>query len=121
MSGQRIILGIAALWGLFGVVLLAMGSHPPAATVLATGGSFLLFHAAAVLAVNHSVLLTGWRRALPVALLLTGSGIFGLETFIHGTTGVLAFQLFAPVGGGLAILGWLALAIGAFVPDKTHA
>ena len=31
MNGQRVILGIAALWGLFGVVLLAMGSHPPAA------------------------------------------------------------------------------------------
>ena len=120
MTGQRIILGIAALWGLFGVVLLAMGSHPPAATVLATGGSFLLFHAVAVLAINNSALLVGWRRALPVALLLTGSGIFGLETLIHGTTGILAFQLFAPVGGVLTILGWLALAIGAFVPDKTQ-
>ena len=118
MSGQRVILGIAALWGLFGVILLAMGSHPPAASVLATGGSFLLFHAAAVLAINNTALLSGWRRALPVALLLTGSGIFGLETLIHGTTGILAFQMLAPVGGGVAILGWLVLAIGAFMPDK---
>ncbi len=118
MGGQRVILGIAALWGLFGVVLLAMGSHPPAATILATGGSFLLFHAAAVLAVNNSALLSGWRRAAPVALMLTGSGIFGLETLIHGTTGILAFQMFAPLGGGLAILGWLVLAIGAFLPDR---
>jgi uncharacterized membrane protein YgdD (TMEM256/DUF423 family) len=118
MAGQRIILGIAALWGLSGVVLLAMGSHPPAASILATGGSFLLFHAAAVLAVNNSPLLSGWRRAAPVALMLTGSGIFGLETLVHGTTGVAAFQMFAPVGGGLAILGWLVLAIGAFMPQK---
>ncbi len=118
MNGQRIILGIAALWGLFGVILLAMGSHPPAASILATGGSFLLFHAAAVLAVNNSSLLSGWRRAAPVALLLTGSGIFGLETLVHGTMGVLALQMLAPVGGGMAILGWLVLAIGAFVPEK---
>jgi len=118
MNGQRIILGIAAMWGLFGVILLAMGSHPPAATILATGGSFLLFHAAAVLAINHSSLLSGWRRAAPVALLLTGSGIFGLETFLHGTTGILALQMFAPLGGGVTILGWLALAIGAFLPEK---
>jgi uncharacterized membrane protein YgdD (TMEM256/DUF423 family) len=118
MTGQRIILGIAAFWGLAGVVLLAMGSHPPAATILATGGSFLLFHAAAVLAVNNSAVLAGWRRAAPVALMLTGSGIFGLETLIHGTTGILAFQMFAPLGGGLAILGWLVLAIGAFLPDR---
>ena len=118
MSGQRVILGIAAVWGLFGVVLLAMGSHPPAATILATGGSFLLFHAVAVLAVNNSPLLSGWRRAAPVALLLTGSGIFGLETLIHGTTGILAFQMFAPLGGGLTILGWLVLAVGAFLPER---
>ncbi len=118
MSGQRIILGIAALWGMFGVIMLAMGSHPPAATVLATGGSFLLFHAAAVLAINNSALLAGWRRAAPVALLLTGSGIFGLETFIHGTTGVLALQMLAPVGGGVTILGWLVLAVGAFLSEK---
>ncbi len=118
MNGQRIILGIAALWGLLGVILLAMGSHPPAATIMATGGSFLLFHAVAVLAVNNSSLLSGWRRAAPVALLLTGSGIFGLETLIHGTTGILVFQMFAPIGGGLAILGWLVLAIGAFIPEK---
>lgn len=120
MTGQRIILGIAAVWGLLGVVLLAMGSHPPAATIMATGGSFLLFHAAAVLAINNSALVGGWRRALPIALMLTGSGIFGLETLIHGTTGILALQMFAPVGGGLAILGWLALAIGAFVPEKAQ-
>ncbi len=114
MQGQRIIMGIAALWGLAGVIMLAMGSHPPAATILGTGGSFLLFHAAAVLAVNNSALIAGWRRAAPVALLLTGSGIFGLETLVHGTTGILAFQMFAPVGGGIAILGWLMLAFSAF-------
>jgi len=119
MSGQRIILGIAALWGLLGVILLAMGSHPPAASIMATGGSFLLFHAAAVLAVNNSALLAGWRRALPVALLLTGSGIFGVETLVHGTTGILALQMFAPLGGGLAILGWLVLAVGAFMPETS--
>ncbi|MGZ3306142.1 MAG: DUF423 domain-containing protein, partial [Asticcacaulis sp.] len=112
MNGQRIILGIAALWGLAGVLMLAAGSHPPQVGLMATGGSFLLFHAAAVLAIVNSSLIDGWRRAAPVALMLTGSGLFALEIALHVATGIAAFNLFAPIGGGLAILGWLVLAVG---------
>ncbi len=118
MSGQRIIFGIAALWGLIGMVMLAAGSHPPAMSLMATGGQVLLFHAAAVLAIVNTQLVNGWRRAVPVALLLTGSGLFALEIVLHVATGVAAFGLLAPVGGGLAIFGWLALAAGAFVQPK---
>ncbi len=114
-AGQRILLAITALWGLAGVIMLAAGSHPPQTGLLATGGQFLLFHAAAVLALLNTQLLNGWRRAAPMALMLTGSGLFALEIVLHVTTGVTAFGLLAPIGGGLAILGWLGLAIAALV------
>ena len=119
MPGQRIIFGIAALWGLIGMVMLAAGSHPPAMSLLATGGQVLLFHAAAVLAIANTQLIGSWRRAAPVALMLTGSGLFALEIVLHVVTGVAAFGLLAPVGGGLAILGWLVLAVAAFVQPKS--
>lgn len=118
MDGQRIIFGIAALWGVLGMVMLASGSHPPATSLLATGGQVLLFHAAAVLAVTNTQLVSGWRRAAPIALMLTGSGLFALALGLHVLTGVAAFGFLAPVGGSVAILGWLALAAGAFTQPK---
>lgn len=120
MTGQRIILAIAALWGLAGVVMLASGSHPPQIGLLAVGGQFLLFHAAAVLALVNTQLVSGWRRALPIALMLTGSGLFALEILLHVSTGISAFGILAPIGGGLAILGWLLLVIGALIEQKSE-
>jgi len=117
MTGQRIILAIAALWGLFGVILLAAGSHPPQTGNLAVAGQFLLLHALAVLAIVNTQLLTGWRRALPMALMLTGSAIFALAIVIHATAGVILPGL-TPIGGGIAMLGWLALAIAPLIGPK---
>jgi uncharacterized membrane protein YgdD (TMEM256/DUF423 family) len=117
MTGQRIILAIAALWGLVGVVMLAAGSHPPQTGSLAIGGQFLLFHAAAVIGILSTALVSGWRRALPMALMLTGSGVFAFEIVIHATTGVVLPGL-APIGGGIAILGWLALVIAPLIEPK---
>lgn len=116
-TGQRIILAIAALWGLGGVIMLAAGSHPPQTGTLAIGGQFLLFHATAVIAILSTSLISGWRRALPMALMLTGSGIFAFEIIIHATTGVILPGL-APIGGGITILGWLALIIAPLIELK---
>ncbi len=116
-TGQRIILAIAALWGLAGVIMLAAGSHPPQTGTLAIGGQFLLFHAATIIGILSTSLISGWRRALPMALMLTGSGIFAFEIVIHATTGVILPGL-APIGGGITILGWLALVIAPFIEPK---
>ena len=117
MDGQRILLGIAALWGLLGMLMLAAGSHPPRIGVLAVGGQIMMFHAVAALALINTTLVTGWRRALPVALMLTGSGLFGLSMWLR-TAGVLDFGLLAPIGGGLAIVGWIVLAVSALLPAR---
>lgn len=118
LTGPRIILAIAALWGLAGVIMLAAGSHPPQTGTLAVGGQLLLFHAATVIAILSTSLISGWRRALPMALMLAGSGVFAFEIIIHATTGVILPGL-APIGGGIAILGWLALVIAPFLEPKT--
>lgn len=120
MDGQRILLAIAALWGLLGMLMLAAGSHPPRIGVLAVGGQVVLFHAIAALALINTALITGWKRALPVALMLTGSGLFGLSMWLR-TAGVLDFGILAPIGGGLAIIGWIVLAVGALMPVRDAA
>lgn len=112
MQGQRTLLAIAALWGLAGLVMMASGSHPPQVGVLAVGGQVMLFHAVAALALINTKLLSGWRRALPIALMLTGSGLFALSMLLR-TGGMIGLGVLAPIGGGIAIMGWLALAIGA--------
>ena len=117
-SGQRIILAIAALWGMAGVIMLAAGSHPPQTGLLAHGGEVLLFHAVAVIGVLGTTLITGWRRALPMALMLTGSGLFAFEILLHVTTGILALGILAPIGGCIAILGWLALVIAPLLEPR---
>lgn len=117
MDGQRILLAIAALWGLLGMLMLASGSHPPQIGVLAVGGQVMMFHALAALALINTSLLSGWKRALPLALMLTGSGLFGLSMWLR-TAGVLDFGVLAPIGGGLAIIGWIVLAVGALLPMR---
>ncbi len=120
MDGQRILLAIAALWGLLGMLMLAAGSHPPQIGVLAVGGQVMMFHAVSALALINTALIAGWRRALPVALMLTGSGLFGLSMWLR-TAGVLDFGLLAPIGGGLAIIGWVVLAAVALLPARDAA
>jgi uncharacterized membrane protein YgdD (TMEM256/DUF423 family) len=109
--GQRILLSLAGLWGMAGVIMLAAGAHAPRMGIMASGGMMLLFHAAAVIGLIRSPLVSGWRRALPVALMLLGSGLFALEVGLHAALGVTPFVMLAPVGGSVAILGWLALIV----------
>lgn len=117
--GQRIILSIAAFWGMMGVIMLAAGSHAPNMGILASGGMMLLFHAVAVIGLVKTPLLSGWRRALPVALMLLGSGLFGLEVGLHATLGLTPFVMLAPIGGTITILGWLALVVTPQLERKT--
>ncbi|ESQ76038.1 DUF423 domain-containing protein [Asticcacaulis sp. AC402] len=108
----------AGLWGLAGVIMLAMGSHPPAQGILATGGQLLLFHAAAVMAVANQRAFGGIYKRAALALLLVGPAMFAAEIAIHASTGTQV-PLLAPIGGGATILGWLCVAIGAIRTQKT--
>ena len=110
---------LAGLWGLAGVIMLAMGSHPPQTGILATGGQFLLFHAPAVMAVANQRRFGGVYKRAALALLLAGSGLFAVEVVFHAAARSPALTLLAPIGGGAAMLGWLCVAIGAVRAGKT--
>jgi uncharacterized membrane protein YgdD (TMEM256/DUF423 family) len=102
----------AGVLGVWGVVMLAMGSHPPAIGILATGGQFLLFHAPAVIAVASQTRFGGVYQRAAIALLLAGPAIFAAGIVVHAASGMMVPGL-TPIGGGVTILGWLCVAIGA--------
>ena len=109
----------AGIWGFGGVIMLAMGSHPPQTGLMATGGQFLLFHAPAVMAVASQTRFGGVYKRAALALLLAGPAIFAAEAVFHTTARSTALIALMPIGGGMAVLGWLCVAIGAIRTQKT--
>ncbi|EGF92809.1 hypothetical protein ABI_12470 [Asticcacaulis biprosthecium C19] len=102
----------AGMMGFVGVIMLAMGSHPPSTGILATGGQFLLLHAPAVMTITTQRGFSGVYKRAAQALLLVGPAVFAGQIAIHAGSGN-PVPFLAPIGGGLTILGWLCAAIGA--------
>jgi len=118
---RRTILAAAALLGLFGVALLAMGGHGLGENPLRAGGRFVSIHAVVLVALSGHSLLSGWRQALPAALLFAGSLFFGAAVSLHEATGVVQFTYLAPVGGILTMFGWVSLFIAALIKPGMKA
>ena len=110
---SRMTFALAGAWGLWGVVLLALGGHPPATGIATTGGQFLLFHAPVVMAVALQTRFSGIYKRAALALLLAGSGAFALEITSHVAYGRSIAGPLAPIGGVMAMLGWLCVIIGS--------
>lgn len=108
----------AGVLGVWGVIMLAMGSHPPAIGILATGGQFLLFHAPAVIAVASQRRFGGVYQRAAIALLLAGPAVFAGSIVVHAASRMVVPGL-TPIGGVITILGWLCVAIGALRDSKT--
>lgn len=111
MRGWSMALAAAAgLYGAAGVGLMAAGAHK-AGPLATTAGSFLLFHAAAILAL---MALDGGRGVrIAATLIATGALLFSGELALHALTGVQPLPLAAPTGGMLMIAGWLFAAVAA--------
>lgn len=109
----------AGIMGFAGTIMLAMGAHAPATGLLATGGQFLLFHAPAVIAVASQTRFGGVYKRAALALLLVGPAIFGGEMAFHTASQSSALAALAAIGGGMTVLGWLCVAIGAIRTEKT--
>lgn len=108
----------AGMMGFAGVIMLAMGSHPPQTGTLATGGQFLLFHAPIVIVVASQTRFAGVYKRAAQALLLAGPVLFAAEVAFHTASQSTALTVLAPIGGGMTILGWLCVAIGAIRTQK---
>ena len=107
------ILFIAGLMGLFGVVSAAAASHGADPRLLGGASAMCLAHAPALVA-----LYAAWpmmRTAAVAGLLLSaGTALFAADLTTRHFLGHGLFPMSAPTGGGLMMLGWLAIAAGAF-------
>ena len=118
LTASKIHLVIAALMGLLGIIFLAMAAHTSGATSLQTSGQFLLFHAPVIMAVTAlrrlELMPMRWG-ANAVSVLILGVTLFCGDLALRALSGISLFPMAAPIGGGLIMLGWLGIAICAFV------
>ncbi|MGQ3673534.1 DUF423 domain-containing protein [Xanthobacter sp. TB0136] len=123
---RRILFFLGGLYGALGVAAGAAAAHLVGDDMLTTASHFLLFHAAALVAIGAaSAAVDGGR-----APLLTGASAIALGTFLF--TGDLALRALsegeyhwgtAPVGGSVLIVGWIFVAIGGLMArgkPQTH-
>ena len=109
-----IVSALAGLYGAAGVALAAAGAHLGGNGALATTAAyFLLFHAAALVGLCTAA--AGSRRAMPLmtaaSLIALGILLFSGHLALHALADHVPLPIAAPIGGSLAILGWLVAAI----------
>ena len=120
MTGRQSLL-IGAVLGATGVVAGAFGAHalrgrldPADLAVFETAARYQLYHALALVAV--SIWLEQAVRApfeWAARLFALGVVLFSGSLYLLVLTGQKWLGAVTPVGGGVLILGWLALAAGA--------
>ncbi len=117
-NATRLFLLCAALFGAAGVALQAAGTHLASAGAT-TAGQFLLFHAAAILALaglRHGGVLSARACGLAIGILVLGTALFAADLALRGLYDAPLFHMAAPIGGSLMLLGWLAVAVAILLP-----
>ena len=119
---DRIFFGVGAVSAALAVALGAFAAHglrarlsPEALQIFETGARYHMYHALALLAVAWAV--PRWPgTAVSVAgwLFIAGTLLFSGSLYLLAITGVRMLGAITPVGGFAFILGWLALAWGAW-------
>jgi uncharacterized membrane protein YgdD (TMEM256/DUF423 family) len=111
-----IMVALAGFTGAGGVILSAVAAHGVADPRLDTAANFLLFHAAATLAVcglSLGLPQRGIWFLVAAGLCLSGGLLFGGDLSLRVLAGTKLFPMAAPIGGILLILGWLFVIIAA--------
>ena len=121
MDRTRIIITIAAIFGLISVIAGAAGAHAlrdtldaGALSTFETAARFQMYHALALLAVG--VLSMRWQtRILTISAILFTIGIllFSGSLYILALTGIGIFGAIAPIGGISLMAAWASLALAA--------
>jgi uncharacterized membrane protein YgdD (TMEM256/DUF423 family) len=115
---NRIFILLGGLAGAAGVALAARNAHSGelvisnATALLETASTFLMIHAAALLAIG----LAPFAPVIAIggAALAIGLVLFCGALTLHGLAGDPSFVWVTPIGGGLLVIGWLVVAAGAF-------
>jgi uncharacterized membrane protein YgdD (TMEM256/DUF423 family) len=106
----------AGLTGAGGIILAAAAAHSVPDPRLQTAASFLMFHAAATLAVCGIALAVpqrGFWFLGAAGLFLSGSLLFGGDLSARALAGTRLFPMAAPLGGTLLIFGWALVTLTA--------
>ena len=121
----RLIIAIAAIFGLLAVIAGAAGTHAlrdsldsGALSTFETAARFQMYHSLALLATG--LLAYRWQTYMltAAALLFTaGMLLFSGSLYALALSGIGVFGAIAPVGGLCLMTGWVSLAIAAF-PSK---
>ena len=113
----RLWMVLASLSGLMAVAAGAFGAHgasdPQARSWLQTGAQYQLTHALAVFACVLLWRLGGSMAQFAAWLFLSGGLLFAGSLYLMALGAPRGLGLVTPVGGGLLILGWAALAWAA--------
>jgi uncharacterized membrane protein YgdD (TMEM256/DUF423 family) len=109
-NGMRWLNTLAALSGAAALIALASARHLCAdadMNALLMAALVQFGAAAAGLAIAAR---SGRLSAIAGGMIVAGAALFAGEIYFSAFTGSHAFIMLAPLGGGLTILGWLALA-----------
>lgn len=116
-SLRPLVLMLSGFLGASGVVLAAAASHGGDSRLLGSASTMCLAHAPVLLA-----LFLGDRaiRTATLSALVLGAGtvLFAADLVVRHLGAAGLFPMAAPSGGMLMILGWLIVAVGAFLRTK---
>jgi uncharacterized membrane protein YgdD (TMEM256/DUF423 family) len=110
---MRLVNIFSALTGALALIMLAVlrhGSNVGDYSAVLTGGVTQLSAAAAGLAIAGR---SGRLNLIAAAMILIGANIFAGVIYTSALNPAHPFRAFAPIGGGLQILGWLTLAFAS--------
>ncbi|CAK7257344.1 MULTISPECIES: DUF423 domain-containing protein [unclassified Shinella] len=108
---------VAGLMGLTGVITAAAASHGSDPRLMAGASAMCLAHAPALVALHAAW--PGLRTAALASLLLAlGTALFAGDLVLRHFAGHGLFPMSAPTGGVTMMAGWLAVALGAFLPPR---
>jgi uncharacterized membrane protein YgdD (TMEM256/DUF423 family) len=111
---SRLLLFLSGLMGAAGVALSAYAAHAEGGANLTTAATFLMIHAAAVAGVcAGDVTRRGLLQA--ASLLVLGAALFSGDIAMRAVNGATLWRMAAPTGGVMLIVGWLWLAVAAWV------
>lgn len=116
-SASRIFSLIGGLFGAAGVIFYAAAAHLPDG-YYASLAPILLGHATLLVMLGIIKTESMFPRIAGVLIVL-GVLLFSSDLIIRQTTGYRIFPYAAPIGGTTIILGWLIIAIPAFMPSNT--
>lgn len=113
-AASSVFVSTGGLLGLLGVAVSAASTHVGGGMLGQTAGTFLLLHAAVVLALAALIRSLTRPAVLVVAasVLTLGVIVFSGDLALAGFLDWRPFPPAAPIGGGLMVIGWLTVVIG---------